>query len=1029
MDLSTEPGTLPTHTTVGRPEPSPPSSARCQTESGGTILLQLLEFKTRLLEVVEELHIRRDAETRFEDQISTLVLEKQELEWEKESLQHQAETMSKQHTESLTSVKKQFQAKIRNIEEEKGKYQVSAELKDKEINNLKEELKALQLLKYNLEKKSSELEQKLALQSRSKDSHLNQLGEVEKRFGALSRQCAAVKQAHEKLEQNVDEAIKRNTKLTSANGKQEAALVSLKKELEEVSNKLIKAKMSSVSRDKTHSPAGGEQRVQQLQHKLSVETEMNKKLREENVSIRAEKQEVMRSLQHTQQLLLSQTQTVSRAELELQTQREQHEALKQEHEAMREKSTATEDKVAQLMESYAASKTSWDKEKAEFLGHIRSVQHDLRAVSEAHDELHHKHTKLSSQAEVQTQHTHEQETRDGVSARLVPALLEEIREEETLNEPVSSSQPPGFDDGLRRLASAQTEKPDRLEDAGAATKLVATGSTGGRDTSDHRQQSQFKHPVNPSNVLPSTCTDSSRHRLCALSRTTGNKQIINSNMSQNDPDVAPRLIHAASSVCDDSLPISKGSCVTDASSSSPGHRSVGGSVESKEKKDDMKRGENEREEEEMNVRGEDAKEGESAQTTDRADRREDAGDTKEPGTETKDRAERPHTPETQISAQTTADTATKKSSTQPVIDFMDADSPLTVCEPSDCSQSLSERVCEKVSDCNHVNEVNTFCSGERQSVCQTFEFHQEKRSDTSAANIPTELSEPLNQSSIRSSQTDTAAQSDNVVTIQELETKITRTQPSNPSEHEPQASPQSPEISELEPDATMDTVHLESKVETGSCQEHVMKEDKVEDAQTIQTDVRPSNKKDAPTEAGSTKCHKQCQVKEMLHGDTNESSPPGSKTFRSSFDWATVPTISEQHLSAPSSAIPSFLKRKHNKVPSVISRASDLLNASSRRHRQQGEQTATAAADVESRTSPSVSSFPVSTSSSVTVSRLSWQTTAGCSRALSSESDWEPSFSQEREEEQSSFRAQISKIEQFLNMEKLRLPKRPRTDD
>ncbi|TKS72993.1 Coiled-coil domain-containing protein 73 [Collichthys lucidus] len=166
MDPSTEPGTLPTHTTVGEPEPSPPGSALCQTESGGTVLLQLLEFKTSLLEVVEELHIRRDAETRFEDQISTLVLEKQELEWEKV------------------------------------KYQVSAELKDKEINNLKEGLKALQLLKYNLEKKSSELEQKLALQSRSKDSHLNQLREVEKRFGVLSRQCAAVKQAHEKLEQN-----------------------------------------------------------------------------------------------------------------------------------------------------------------------------------------------------------------------------------------------------------------------------------------------------------------------------------------------------------------------------------------------------------------------------------------------------------------------------------------------------------------------------------------------------------------------------------------------------------------------------------------------------------------------------------------------------------------------------------------------------------------------------------------------------------------------------------------------------------
>lgn len=35
------------------------SNTRCLTESGGTILLQLLEFKTHLLEAVEELHIRR----------------------------------------------------------------------------------------------------------------------------------------------------------------------------------------------------------------------------------------------------------------------------------------------------------------------------------------------------------------------------------------------------------------------------------------------------------------------------------------------------------------------------------------------------------------------------------------------------------------------------------------------------------------------------------------------------------------------------------------------------------------------------------------------------------------------------------------------------------------------------------------------------------------------------------------------------------------------------------------------------------
>uniref|UniRef100_UPI0037E8E876 coiled-coil domain-containing protein 73 n=1 Tax=Semicossyphus pulcher TaxID=241346 RepID=UPI0037E8E876 len=141
------------------------SSACCQTGSGDTVLLQLLEFKTLLLEVVEDLQIQKDAKTLFEDQISKFVLEKQELEWEKESLQYHTETVVNQHTEALMNVQKQ-------------------------------------LLKYNLEKKAIELEQKLALQSKSKDSHLNQLGEVEKRFSALSRQCTMVKQALEKQEQS-----------------------------------------------------------------------------------------------------------------------------------------------------------------------------------------------------------------------------------------------------------------------------------------------------------------------------------------------------------------------------------------------------------------------------------------------------------------------------------------------------------------------------------------------------------------------------------------------------------------------------------------------------------------------------------------------------------------------------------------------------------------------------------------------------------------------------------------------------------
>uniref|UniRef100_A0A668RIF9 Uncharacterized protein n=1 Tax=Oreochromis aureus TaxID=47969 RepID=A0A668RIF9_OREAU len=86
--------------------------------------------------------------------ISKLVLEKQEMEWEKESLQHRIESVTNQHTdEFFCPVLWAFIAFLTlkmNLTFQ-GKYQVIAELKDKEINNLKEELKSLQVVRYMLD--------------------------------------------------------------------------------------------------------------------------------------------------------------------------------------------------------------------------------------------------------------------------------------------------------------------------------------------------------------------------------------------------------------------------------------------------------------------------------------------------------------------------------------------------------------------------------------------------------------------------------------------------------------------------------------------------------------------------------------------------------------------------------------------------------------------------------------------------------------------------------------------------------------
>lgn len=47
------------------------------------------------------------------------------------------------------------------------------------------------------------------------------------------------------------------------------------------------------------------------------------------------------------------------------------------------------------------------KQRAMFLDRIKREQQDLQAVTEAYDELHQKHTELSSQAKVQAQHLYE----------------------------------------------------------------------------------------------------------------------------------------------------------------------------------------------------------------------------------------------------------------------------------------------------------------------------------------------------------------------------------------------------------------------------------------------------------------------------------------------------------------------------------------------------------------------------------------------------------------------------------------------
>ncbi|XP_059565196.1 coiled-coil domain-containing protein 73 [Myotis daubentonii] len=326
------------------------STFALQSSSETLFSIQLLDFRTSLLEALEELRMRREAEIQYEEQIGKIIVETQELKWQNETLQNQKETLTKQHKEAMAVFKKQLQMKMCALDEEKGKYQLATEIKEKEIEGLKETLKALQVSKYSLQKKVSEMEQKLQLQLLAKEDHQKQLNEIEKYYATITGQFGLVKESHGKLEQNVQEAIQLNKRLSALNKKQESELCSLKKELKKVTSDLIKSKVTWQHKmeEENINLTIKEQKIQELQERLNMELELNKKITEEITHIQEEKQDIIISFQHMQQLLQQQTQANTELEAELKVQRENNQTLERDNELQREKLKENEEKFLNL---------------------------------------------------------------------------------------------------------------------------------------------------------------------------------------------------------------------------------------------------------------------------------------------------------------------------------------------------------------------------------------------------------------------------------------------------------------------------------------------------------------------------------------------------------------------------------------------------------------------------------------------------------------------------------------------------------
>ncbi|NWS97616.1 CCD73 protein, partial [Mionectes macconnelli] len=353
-----------------------------QGPSETLLSIRLLDFKTSLLETIEELRIRRETETNYEDQINKIVVEKQELEWQKETLQHQTDTLQQQNKEAMAAFKKQLQARMFAMEEEKGKYQLAVETKEKEIDGLKETLKTLQISKYTLQKKLNEMDQKLQMHLAAKEEHHKKLNEVERCYVTIASQFGMMKGVHGKLEHSVQEAIQHNKKLMVVNKRQETEISNLKEELKKVTTDLIRSKVTSQYRvgEENINLAAKEKQFQELQQKIRMETAVSKKVQEDNAHIKEEKLEILSSLQCVQELLQRITQTNARMESELNALKEEYQALERDNELQREKAKENEEKFLNLQNEHEKALRTWKKDEENMRREIDATKNELNSL-------------------------------------------------------------------------------------------------------------------------------------------------------------------------------------------------------------------------------------------------------------------------------------------------------------------------------------------------------------------------------------------------------------------------------------------------------------------------------------------------------------------------------------------------------------------------------------------------------------------------------------------------------------------------
>ncbi|XP_044785240.1 coiled-coil domain-containing protein 73 isoform X24 [Bubalus bubalis] len=188
------------------------SAFSLQSSSETLFSIQLLDFKTNLLEALEELRMRREAETQYEEQIAKIIMETQELKWQKVSKY----SLQKKVSEMELELNKKINEEITCIQEEKQgiiiSFQQLQQLLQQQTQantEMEEKLKTLERDNELQREKVKENEEKfLNLQNeheKALETWKKHVEELNGEINEIKNELSSLKETHTKLQEDYDE--------------------------------------------------------------------------------------------------------------------------------------------------------------------------------------------------------------------------------------------------------------------------------------------------------------------------------------------------------------------------------------------------------------------------------------------------------------------------------------------------------------------------------------------------------------------------------------------------------------------------------------------------------------------------------------------------------------------------------------------------------------------------------------------------------------------------------------------------------